>query len=141
MDINNAIIDTEKAYAHNWGSIALGTLLWNLYVGIFIVVGSMLLGLLLGCFGISENHAYSLLWIGSAIILLAAVGPFTAGYIKFIVEAIKNKRCCYHLLFSGFRNFGTTFLIGFYIWSIMMAYAIVCLLFFYVYDDYFPGRK
>lgn len=139
MDTKKAIIDTENAFAHNWGAIALGTFLWSLCAGLFMLIGSMLLGFLLGCLGVSENHAAYMIWTGVVLIELAAIGPFTAGYVKFMLEVIRNKRCHYDLLWSGFRNFSQTFLIGFYIWGIMVGGAILCLLFYMFMMVVFPG--
>ncbi len=134
-----AMAETKKAFENNWLSIALGSFLWNLYIIAFLVGGAILGGLII--WGIDETNIFHDLIeeIILIVILLSANGPFSAGYTNFIVEAIRHKKINYNLLFSGFRNFRKTFLIGFYSWGILMIGVILFLFFIVVLNTLFPA--
>lgn len=141
MTTRLALTETKKAFENNWLSVALGSFLWTLYICLFLLGVCVLGGLILG---ISSSVELKHHQIEESIVLIAtlsAIGPFSAGYVSFLLEVIKHKKCNFNFILSGFNNFGKTFLIGFYCWGISMVSLIVCFSFFFLLQLLFPSTS
>ena len=139
MDTGRIMTETKRAFDKRWSSVALGTFIWSLCI-LGLIIISVITGTLIMRWVDSGLVQGELIGIGIVlVIMLTANGPFFAGYVKFIVTLIKYKICDYKLLFFGFQHFGTTFLIGFYSWCIMMAGLIACVGFFVLLNLIMPA--
>lgn len=132
MTTRLALTETRKAFENNWLSVALGSFLWTLYICLFLLGVCVLGGLLLGLTSSVELVHHQIEEAIVFVATLSAIGPFSAGYVNFLLEVIKHKKCNLNLILSGFNNFGKTFLVGFYCWGISMMSLIVCFGFFFL---------
>lgn len=117
---------TKRAFQGNWQSVALGTFLCSLYTFIALI---LLLGWSVWIIwhktgmDLNEDWVWHLviLWIGICI-----TGPFSAGYVKFLVKIIKHNHSDFPLLMSGFKNVDKTFLIGLYSSGFLVLSMVLC---------------
>lgn len=87
MPTTNQILmrQAKQMLAGNWGNAALGTLIYLVIMGI------------VSCSCVGE---------------LLLFGPFTLGYIVFLIGLYNRQTANYEKLFNGFSNFVQTFLAG-----------------------------
>lgn len=122
----SAMQEAKKSLDGNWLSVAFGTFLCNIYIGLFLLATGIV-GILLIC-SVSNADVWEDLWIDLLVLLISvsAIGPFSAGYVNYLLDGLKHKRFDHSRLLSGFRNFGKTFMIGFYSWGISFISLVLC---------------
>ncbi|MBD5280053.1 MAG: DUF975 family protein [Bacteroides sp.] len=122
----SAMQEAKKSLDGNWLSVAFGTFLWDIYIGLFLLATGIV-GILLIC-SVSNADAWEDLWIDLLVLIVSvsAIGPFSAGYVNYLLDGLKYKRYDHSRLLSGFQNFGKTFMIGFYSWGIIFLSMVLC---------------